>query len=527
MQGDVPVGGIHCTLVRLSTILPELSTDMHLFSICGQSAANRAQKTLQQNNELLKALLAKVISNDQSVRRESIFLDSDYRPASIIDLYCNSRSGRLSDYLTDVESTLSSSPISTARSSIATQRVSLDPELRVLRQSFHEILTGETEQEVDDAIPDSPAVSNDVSYTTNANKSSPGVPEDKRFDLAAHSDAQNETKLESQTSIRWLQGSRPEYTATDFETLCLYPMNTWTFRIDLARIYYQPINNYLNISDLHREILRGHPDLDRATLEWLLAKGVALDSKNEHGWTAMGVAIFVRDLRVAKLLHEVGAETYSWPNQPGGFSDPLELALRYRDYNIVLWLITAGIGVNLAGALNNPFRIALINQDINVAAFILSQEIRADSPFHLSGTTKADLLDHINRVPARIASSYPSTILHSSIAARLPFHELPMLPKLGANVNVRDYIGQTPHHCFCTPSTYAEDAPLILECLLDFKPDLEIQDKFGSTALHLAADGPEWIFQRLLRAGANPHCKNVKGSSPLDLAKKKRRQALL
>ena len=96
---------------------------------------------------------------------------------------------------------------------------------------------------------------------------------------------------------------------------------------------------------------------------------------------------------------------------------------------------------------------------------------------------------------------------------------LPMVEdclSMGYNVNSLNVNGRSPLHIACSDSNIAMD---IFNLLLEQKPDLELKNRCGETALHIAV---EWKQQRLVEVlvkhGSKLDSKDVFGNTPLHIA---------
>jgi ankyrin repeat protein len=84
----------------------------------------------------------------------------------------------------------------------------------------------------------------------------------------------------------------------------------------------------------------------------------------------------------------------------------------------------------------------------------------------------------------------------------------------GANVHIRDDIGQTPLHR-ASDGNHVD----VMLLLLQHGAGVDVQDNGYSTALHLASDlGGLEAVRLLLENGANPNIRNDRGQTPLHLA---------
>lgn len=84
------------------------------------------------------------------------------------------------------------------------------------------------------------------------------------------------------------------------------------------------------------------------------------------------------------------------------------------------------------------------------------------------------------------------------------------------DIDIRDSKGSTPLHWACF--TRSE---LALNYILSMKPNIEAQDCFGFTPLHIAVTCVEKLestrnVKALLLRGANRQAKDINGKTPLD-----------
>ncbi|KAL8869264.1 MAG: hypothetical protein Q9174_004401 [Haloplaca sp. 1 TL-2023] len=139
------------------------------------------------------------------------------------------------------------------------------------------------------------------------------------------------------------------------------------------------------------------------------------------------------------------------------------------------------------------------------------------------------LLDH--RANVNIADATGVTALHIAAERNNDFATLVLL-RYGANVNARTLLGWTALH-------YAAENAFIsvLDLLLDFNADIEAKTIDGETSLLIYSrtpspfnsleQGEKTVGKALLEAGANVHARNMEGETPLHVAVKHSRTALV
>ena len=120
-----------------------------------------------------------------------------------------------------------------------------------------------------------------------------------------------------------------------------------------------------------------------------------------------------------------------------------------------------------------------------------------------------------------LRDKYENTALHWAIQ-----HEavVQLLLAKGADVNAKNDCGQT------ALSWVARDGLLLVAqiLLIDYSADVNIQDKYGCTALHGAAlKGREDMLELLLEQGADPNIKDKDGWTPLHVAALKRYEVIV
>ncbi|KAH7148266.1 ankyrin repeat-containing domain protein [Dactylonectria macrodidyma] len=93
---------------------------------------------------------------------------------------------------------------------------------------------------------------------------------------------------------------------------------------------------------------------------------------------------------------------------------------------------------------------------------------------------------------------------------------------LGLDVELRNKAGRTPLHVLCAAhvpfQSFGRVSILAIDLLLAQVKDINIADKDGITALHIAATGGEVYAKRLLDAGADPTAATREGLTPLHIA---------
>lgn len=89
------------------------------------------------------------------------------------------------------------------------------------------------------------------------------------------------------------------------------------------------------------------------------------------------------------------------------------------------------------------------------------------------------------------------------------------LIKAGANIDARNYLGETPLH-----KAAAYNYSGVIVQLVKAGADIDAQDDYGHTPLHDGALNDSAVAVKVLIAlGANPNIKNGSGMFPIDIAK--------
>ncbi|KAH7149027.1 ankyrin repeat-containing domain protein [Dactylonectria estremocensis] len=93
---------------------------------------------------------------------------------------------------------------------------------------------------------------------------------------------------------------------------------------------------------------------------------------------------------------------------------------------------------------------------------------------------------------------------------------------LGLDVDLKNNTGRTPLHVLCAAHiplrAYERASILAIDLLIERVKDINIADKDGITALHIAATGGELYAKKLLDAGADPTAATHERLTPLHIA---------
>ena len=106
-------------------------------------------------------------------------------------------------------------------------------------------------------------------------------------------------------------------------------------------------------------------------------------------------------------------------------------------------------------------------------------------------------------------------LTNAAIEDNIPFARL--LLERGAKINAQDQLGWTPLHF--SASGYQKE---MTEFLLTNGAKIDVQDSYGTTPLFRAvfeSRGRGEIIELLRKHGADPHCANNNGVTPVSLAK--------
>lgn len=141
-----------------------------------------------------------------------------------------------------------------------------------------------------------------------------------------------------------------------------------------------------------------------------------------------------------------------------------------------------------------------------------------------SGEQMRALLDSTRvREGLEFRDMYDRTCLFKAI--KLPINVLQLLLEAGANVQAKDYRGQTALHVIMTQVASLASRALLVPLLQAHGLDVKAQDQEGNTALHIEMRRYDrqcyLVVQALMQAGADPLLPNWKGETAMRLAERR------
>jgi uncharacterized protein len=125
---------------------------------------------------------------------------------------------------------------------------------------------------------------------------------------------------------------------------------------------------------------------------------------------------------------------------------------------------------------------------------------------------------HINASIAAEKDASGMTLLHYCAHWRLGCFLIPLLIRMGANLNARCELGHSPLIDACSHTNYQT-----VSVLLEFGAEVNLQSDLGETALSFAcARNAKRIIKKLLASGADINTVDVRGRTPLSYVKENR-----
>ncbi len=216
---------------------------------------------------------------------------------------------------------------------------------------------------------------------------------------------------------------------------------------------------------------------------------------------------------------------------------PIVKASRENDLDAVMTLVAAGADVNAAdGAGTTALHNAAHLGNLDMLRFLLEKGARID-PKNRWGATPLlsacgshfatnEMLDCLIAEGANLNASDQygqNALILSVIYPKADF--IKRLLKEGTNVNHATSNGQTALFFAVGRNNYT-----LIKLLLENGADIKKADRQGLTALHHAAHNQQsrtGIVKLLLKAGADPNAKTLRGKTPFDLAEKNEIKELL
>jgi ankyrin repeat protein len=219
-----------------------------------------------------------------------------------------------------------------------------------------------------------------------------------------------------------------------------------------------------------------------AEVQRFLKEGANVNAKDNHGQTALILAVELGRLEVVKLLLDEGADA--------NLGKPLMYAADRGNVEIARLLLDRGVNVNAGG----PFGTALTKA--------CEKDRLATASLLLDRGAKVDAKDQNDETPLMkaCAGGYKETA--------------GLLLDRGADVNAKDRFGQTP-----LMKAAQADHLHVVRFLLEKGADINVKNESGETPLMAAAGLGEFdIVELLLNKGAQLSAKDREGRTALEHA---------
>ncbi len=323
------------------------------------------------------------------------------------------------------------------------------------------------------------------------------------------------------------------------------------------------------LRDTTLHVAAGHAR-DPGVIHALLQAGAPLEGRDGEGYTPLHRAVATGSPPVIRTLLEAGADVgrrvevyearFSW--DPKDWT-PLHLAARNPDAGAVALILEAGADVNArAEGYETPLHVAATNENPEVAALLLragadvnAREAHGKTPLHAAVRESQDLLENRNPAVAAVlieagadmeARAMPSgghflrglTPMYLAALGNRNPEIITMLAEAGAIVDAEraelrpgypfmagvtrsglvrrgDMGHKSPLHL----AALFNREPGVLEALVRAGADLELRERMGRTALHIAAQHNPLAFPTLLALGADPDVVDDEGKTPMDYAR--------
>lgn len=317
------------------------------------------------------------------------------------------------------------------------------------------------------------------------------------------------------------------------------------------------------LPDTILHVAAGHAR-DPRVIHALLQAGAPLDGRDGEGYTPLDRAVATGHPAVIRTLLEAGADVgrrvevleARVPWDPRDWT-PLHLAARNPDAGAVALILEAGADVNArVEGYETPLHVAATNENPEVATLLLragadvdAREAQGKTPLHVAAlenrnpAVAAVLIEAGADLEAR-AMDGPGHVLRGLTPMYLAAlgnwnpEVVTMLAEAGAIVDAEraelrpDYPyatsmtrsglvrrGDMGHRSPLHLAALFNREPGVLEALVRAGADLELRDRMGRTALHIAAQHNPLSFPTLLALGADPDVVDDEGKTPMDYAR--------
>jgi ankyrin repeat protein len=200
---------------------------------------------------------------------------------------------------------------------------------------------------------------------------------------------------------------------------------------------------------------------------------------------------------------EIFLDTFFGPEYKGR-GERIFDAIWDKDTDQIKYLFRKGLNINYEGKTNK------------ITPLAYAMQIKEKEIFELVLNHKPNLEWQNNPLS--------ETLLYKYIAKEEYFEFVETLLENGADPNTTSQFNRTPLHRIasnlCNENIDKEYLLKTTELLLKekYNADIDAQDKYGNTPLHLIAEaGDEEIFDRFVERGANKHAVNNQRQTPLSI----------
>jgi len=226
-------------------------------------------------------------------------------------------------------------------------------------------------------------------------------------------------------------------------------------------------------------------------LEFLIAHGADVNSRDGNGWQPIHHAIWCADIAALEFLITNGADIHSRIND--GMT-ALHIAA-WRNPNVAITEYLVGQGADIHARDNNGYT------PLHCASY--SNPVVAVSEYLVGQGADIHACDNDGCTPLHLAA-------HSNTNVAV----VEYLLSVGADIGAKTNYGATPLHL----AAYGNSNVAVLEHFLSVGADIEAKTNDGKTSLHavIASDVPNLaVLLRLLQRGADINAKDADGETPL------------